>query len=186
MKEIELYRQKDILNLFSGKKLSANEIEKRQKSYLFYKDNKNKIYLISGDENLSIIKRFNRDIISKDIVKGKVANGKKEILKGYVRIITRDYGNKLSIYQEMDNMKDGEILVTETTDPDMLPAMKKSLAIITDIGGMLSHAAITSRELEKVCIIDTLYASKVFKTGDLVEVDADKGIVKIIKRGNEK
>ncbi|TSC53383.1 MAG: pyruvate, water dikinase, partial [Parcubacteria group bacterium LiPW_39] len=55
-------------------------------------------------------------------------------------------------------------------------------AIITDQGGILCHAAIISREMEIPCIINTKIATKVLKDGDLVEVDAEKGIVKKINR----
>jgi len=53
---------------------------------------------------------------------------------------------------------------------------------VTDEGGITCHAAIISRELKKPCIIGTKIATKVLKDGDLVEVDADKGIVKILKK----
>ncbi len=67
------------------------------------------------------------------------------------------------------------------TDPDFLPAMKKASAIITDEGGITCHAAIVSRELKIPCIIGTRIATKVLKDGDLVEVDANKGIEMVTK-----
>lgn len=76
----------------------------------------------------------------------------------------------------------GDILVTSMTTPEMLPFMKKAGAIITDEGGITCHAAIVARELKIPCIISTKIATKVLKDGDLVEVDANQGIVKIIKR----
>ena len=77
--------------------------------------------------------------------------------------------------------KEGNILVANQTTPEFVPAMKKALAIITDQGGITCHAAIVARELHKPCIIGTKIATKVLKDGDLVEVDAERGIVKIIK-----
>ena len=68
------------------------------------------------------------------------------------------------------------------TSPDYLPAMKRAAAILTDEGGMLSHAAIMSRELGKPCIVRCKIATKVLKNGDEIEVDADNGVVKIIKK----
>jgi pyruvate,water dikinase len=79
-------------------------------------------------------------------------------------------------------MRKGEILVSPTTDPESIGAIKKAAAIVTDVGGMLSHAAITSRELNIPCIVETGNASKILKTGDLVEVDADNGVVRILER----
>ena len=79
-------------------------------------------------------------------------------------------------------LKKGEILVTTMTSPDFVPAMKRAKAIVTNEGGILCHAAIMARELRKTCIIGTKIATDVIKTGDLVEVDANNGIVKIIKK----
>jgi len=87
---------------------------------------------------------------------------------------------------EAHAIREGEILVCPMTNPDYVPAMKRASAIVTDEGGLLSHAAIMSRELGKPCVIATKIATKVLKNGDLVEVDAEKGTVKIIKRSNEK
>jgi pyruvate,water dikinase len=67
------------------------------------------------------------------------------------------------------------------TTPDFVPAMRKAVAIITDEGGITCHAAIVSRELGKPCIIGTKIATKALKDGDVVEVDADNGVVRIIK-----
>jgi len=71
--------------------------------------------------------------------------------------------------------------VTSMTTPEFVPAMRKAKAIVTDEGGVTCHAAIVSRELNKSCVIGTKNASKVLKDGDLVEVDAEKGLIKIIK-----
>ncbi len=65
--------------------------------------------------------------------------------------------------------------------PVSVPAMKNAGAIITDEGGITSHAAIVSRELGIPCVIGTKIATKVLKDGDLVEVKANHGIVKIIR-----
>lgn len=79
-------------------------------------------------------------------------------------------------------MSKNNILVCRSTTPDYLPLIHKSSAIVTDEGGVLSHASIISRELRKPCVIGTKIATQVLKDGDEVEVDADKGIVNIIKK----
>lgn len=84
--------------------------------------------------------------------------------------------------EDVRSFVEGEILVTAMTAPDFLPAIKKSKAVITDEGGITCHAAIISRELKIPCIIGTKIATKVLHDGDEVEVDADKGIVRILKR----
>ena len=92
---------------------------------------------------------------------------------GIVKIIIRP--------KDMAKMNKGDILVSIATDPDIVTAMKKAAAIVTEQGGVTSHAAIVSREMNIPCLIGTKIATKVLKDGDKVEVDATKGIVKIIK-----
>jgi phosphohistidine swiveling domain-containing protein len=74
----------------------------------------------------------------------------------------------------------GDILVTGMTRPQFLPLIAKAAAIVTDAGGILSHAAITARELKKPCVIGTLRATQILKDGDNIEVDAIEGIVRKI------
>lgn len=81
---------------------------------------------------------------------------------------------------DFTKMQPGDILVTTMTTPDFVILMQKAGAIVTDIGGLLSHAAIVSREIKKPCVIGTKFATHFFKDGDLVEVDAIKGVVKKI------
>lgn len=77
-----------------------------------------------------------------------------------------------------------EILVTTMTSVDFVPLMEKAAAFVTNEGGITSHAAIVSREMNKPCIIGTKNATQIIKDGDLIEVDADKGIVKILSKNN--
>lgn len=81
---------------------------------------------------------------------------------------------------EVDNVKEGDILVAVMTRPDYVSAMKKAAAIVTDEGGITSHAAIVSRELGIPCIIGTKIATQVFKDGDKLEVNANHGWVRKI------
>ena len=78
------------------------------------------------------------------------------------------------------NFKNRDILVTDMTTPDFVPLMKKSNAIITNIGGITCHAAIVSRELNVPCVIGTKRATRVLKDGDLIELDANNGIIKVV------
>lgn len=82
-------------------------------------------------------------------------------------------------------MKKGDVLVTGSTGPEMILACKKTGAIVAEEGGICSHAAIVSRELNIPCIIGTKIATQVLKDGDLVEVDANNGMVKILKRAKK-
>ena len=78
---------------------------------------------------------------------------------------------------EIDKVKEGDVLVTTMTNPDMVPAMKRASAIITDEGGRTSHAAIVSRELGIPAVVGTKEATKKLKTGDYVTVDGTRGVV---------
>jgi phosphohistidine swiveling domain-containing protein len=102
---------------------------------------------------------------------GQVAYAGK--VRGRVRIILDPLPEK--------PFEEGDILVTGMTRPDYLPYIKKSAGFITDAGGILSHAAISARELKKPCIIGTEIGTKTLKDGDMVEIDAEKGVVNIIE-----
>lgn len=91
---------------------------------------------------------------------------------GYVKVI--------NTRQEMVKMHKGNVLISHMTNPDIVPAMKLAAAIVTDLGGITCHAAIVARELKVPCVIGTKFATKVFKDGDKVEVDATKGVVRKI------
>ncbi len=75
-------------------------------------------------------------------------------------------------------MKKGDIMVAHMTNPDLVSGMKLAGAIVTETGGITCHAAIVARELKKPCVIGTKIATRIFSDGDLIEVDANKGIVK--------
>lgn len=83
--------------------------------------------------------------------------------------------------EEFGKMKEGMILVANMTRPEFVPLMKKAAAIVTDEGGITSHAAVVSRELKVPCIIGTLVATKNLKDGDKVFVNADHGVVVVLE-----
>lgn len=104
-------------------------------------------------------------------VRGSVA------YKGIVRGVARILHN----ISEIERFNEGEVLVANQTTPEYVPAMKKAIAFVTDQGGITCHAAIVAREMKKPCIIGTKIATQVFKDGDMVEVDANSGVVRILK-----
>src|SRR3989344_1130534 len=89
---------------------------------------------------------------------------------------------KVMGHSDFGKIKDGQILVSPMTMVDFFPEMKKAIAFITDEGGITCHASIVARELRKPCIIGTRVATQILKNGDLVEVDVNEGIVRIIER----
>lgn len=104
--------------------------------------------------------------------KGTVACKGKGPVHGTVRIVQDP--RQPGIFNE------GDILVASMTTPEYVFLMKKATALVMDAGGLTSHAAIVSRELGVPCIVGTKIATQVLKDGDMVEVDAEKGIVRKI------
>ena len=93
--------------------------------------------------------------------------------KGTVRIVAQEAVSTAVL-------KENDVLVCAMTSPAYIPLMKRACAIITDQGGILSHAAIIARELKKPCIVGTKDATTLLKDGNVVELDADQGTIKII------
>ena len=93
-------------------------------------------------------------------------------VKGEVKIIKNR--------EDMKKFKKGNIIVSPTTTPDFMPVMKIAGAIISEHGGVICHASITSRELKIPCVVGVKGATRFLKDGDIVEVDADKGVVRLI------
>ncbi|MBI5016303.1 MAG: PEP-utilizing enzyme, mobile region [Deltaproteobacteria bacterium] len=83
---------------------------------------------------------------------------------------------------ELDLLKDGEILVATTTSPSWAPAFTKIAGAITDVGGAMCHAAIVCREYGLPTVVGTGRGTSVIKTGDLVRIDGDEGTVTILER----
>ena len=169
--------QKEILNLFENKKPDIKLVSNRQKAFVI---NFDRSLILEGQTATEILNRFRDEVITNSLVMGRTASSGKVI--GPVKIISVDYANMDLLHREIDKMHKGDILVAETTAPELIIACKKAAAIVTDIGGLLSHAAIVSREFGIPCIVGTENATKVFKDGDIVEVDAvtEKGIAKKI------
>ncbi|MFA6307322.1 MAG: PEP-utilizing enzyme [Patescibacteria group bacterium] len=165
----------EILNIFDGKKIPKNLIEQRKKCYSAINQN-NSIKTFSYKQSLELYKNFT--LASKTtILKGRTAFKGKVVGRAIIAPMFYDI-KKVKLMDKQ--MKKGDILIAESTSPDWLPLCKKASAIVADQGGMLSHAAIVSRELKIPCIIDTKEATKIFKNGDKIEVDADNGVVKKI------
>ncbi len=84
--------------------------------------------------------------------------------------------------KEIGKVETGDILVAVMTRPDYIAGIKKAAALVTNEGGITCHAAIISRELGIPCIIGTKIATEVFHDGDLVEVNANHGVVTLLER----
>jgi phosphohistidine swiveling domain-containing protein len=172
MKALEHLTPEEIMAI--GKENQLRGKIKRKGNYFYLN--------LSGQEYLtfqfSIIKRAEKLLKTEDSTFAKNFIFGKSNFKGKVR------GTVKIVYAKKDFKKfnQGDVLVTINSNPFLMPVIKKCSAIVADEGGITCHAAIISRELKIPCIIGTKIATKVFKDGDLVEVDANKGIVKLIKR----
>jgi len=161
----------DIQNVLNGKILQGFVKKRRQSCFVVWKEKTKKPLILIGKNARAWEKKLSPKLNRQtQIVKGNCASKGKA--KGKVRIL-------LSA-SENNKLKDGEVLVTFMTSPDFMPVIKKCSAIVTNLGGITSHAAIISREFGIPCIVGTKNATEILKTGDMVEVDADNGIVKII------
>ena len=119
----------------------------------------------------------------------KDKNGKKEEekLEAQRNILVKGLGaspgsacGQVRVYEEsmsLDVVKQGDVLVTQMTTPDMVPAMTRAVAIVTDEGGMTCHAAIVARELGIPCIVGANNATTVLSDGMAVTVHGQMGVV---------
>ncbi|MFH1770871.1 MAG: PEP-utilizing enzyme [archaeon] len=164
LKHARLLFPKELLESLKKGKLtvSKKELEKRALSFMELKGNNINIwYGKDAEELFNACQNVGNEVKGMPACKGKV--------KGKVRVVL-DYASK--------EFKEGEILVTSMTRPEFVPLMRKAKAVVTDEGGIACHAAIISRELNLPCIIGTKNGTLFLKTGDMVEVDANKGVVK--------
>lgn len=164
----------EISNIFNKKQTpTKKEILQRKQGCTFYEDEKTGKIIFNYDNNFANKIGLKQEIIPKtNQLKGTCAcKGKAQ---GTARIINKPY--------EMNKFKEGDIIISINTTPDLMPVLKKCRAIVTDEGGLTCHASVVSRELNKPCIVGTKFATKVFKDNDILEVDADKGMVRRISK----
>ncbi len=151
------------------------------------KDLKKQLHLRSQDYAL-VLERGEIEIFTgtqlalyrKQELKSENISNRLRVLKGQAASPGKVRGRVKVLWdlEEINKVKKGDILVAPSTYPALVPAMEKSAAIVTNEGGLLSHAAIVSREIGIPCVVGTKIATKVLKDGDLVEVDANKGVVR--------
>lgn len=177
----------DELNvLCDGGAIPAQDITARKEAYAIINSSGEQEYIF-GSKATSFYDEIvgtNTPTMSSGVLRGAVAHPGKGSITATVFVMSPDYGDFAALTQKMDAMEQGMILVSQTTTLEMMPALRKAAAIVTDIGGFLSHAAITARELNIPCVVGTEVGSKVFHDGDLVEVDADAGAVRIVRRSD--
>lgn len=171
-REILYLRIKEIKE---NKKVDKDEIERRIIDYALITIEPNKLLFASDHEK---IKKLKEDYCEEPVVTSEVTGRSAFVGHGKVRGIVRIIINKT----DLGKINMGDILVSPMTTPDFVMAMEKAAAFVTDEGGITCHAAIVAREMKKPCIVGTETATQSLKDGDFVEVDAERGVVKIIKK----
>ncbi len=167
--ELNSYFLEDIYNLLvNGKKLDEQELEKRSERIVLQRQERE----VYGAEALSISEKvFPKVDFDKDL-NGIVASS------GVVRGRVRHVYSK----EDAEQVTNDEILVAFGTDFDLMVGLQNCAGVITEEGGLLSHASVISRELSKPCLIDVKNAMQMLNDGDTVEVNTKEGKINIIER----
>ena len=153
--------------LKNGLKPQRNLISQRKKAYVYITFGPKRGLVLQGADAIKIKKQLKiAEATVADMVKGNTA------YKGRVK-------GKATLFFSGDSYKKlnvAEILITHSTSPEMTPYFKNIKAIVSEEGGITSHPALISREMKIPCVIGAKFATKIFKDGDIVEVDANRGI----------
>ena len=164
--------QAELEDYLKNKKLPLEEeLKKRYKSSALIFENGECTLVFDKDVEEIEKQIFDSVVESEKELKGTVAYPGE--VTGKVRIVLDPHN--------LGEFNEGDILVTGMTRPEFMPFIEKASAIVTDAGGILCHAAITARELKKPCIVGTEIATALLKEGQIIKVDAKKGLISIIK-----
>ncbi|MFA6553425.1 MAG: PEP-utilizing enzyme [Patescibacteria group bacterium] len=154
-------------------KFDIDELNARQKEAVAYADRKRYI-VYSGEKAKNFLKNIRHEKTNysakKELSGTPACTGK---VVGTVKII--------NLPEEMSKMKAGDVMVAHNTNPNLVPAMKKAGALVSEAGGLTCHTAIVARELQTPCIVGVAGVTHVLKDGDRVEVDATRGVIKKLK-----
>lgn len=170
--QVKYLLPEELPKLFAGNSSLVELANQRMKfSVLYHQDNK--IRVLVGD----VAKKFlNKHSLEKLSVK------KVDEIFGTCACPGRVVGrvSVVNVPADMVKMKKGDIMVSHTTYPALVPAMKLAAGIVSEDGGVTCHAAIVARELQVPCVVGTKIATQVLKDGDRIEVDANKGTIRRI------
>lgn len=164
----------ELIKLLQGGKVSAELLNERYNFSIYYsRRNPETEVFLTGAKAKEFVAKLN--IIKEEI-------GDVKILAGDCASPGRARGEAkvINVIADMSKMNPGDILISIATTPDLVPAIKKAAAIVTDVGGITCHAAIISRELGIPCVVGTKIATKIIKDGMIIDVDATHGKVDLI------
>ncbi len=173
------------LKELNDKTQSVENLEKlaqlRSEGYAITGNPKEHVWL-QGLNAIPVLREMRREDIGRlRALKGNVACRGSGNLQGKVRILRINLLREGVLEKAIKSMKKGEILVSETTSPELSAAFSKAAGIVTDVGGLLSHAAIVSRSMNLPCIVGVKHATQLLHNGETIRLDVDSG--RIIRVG---
>ena len=172
VRQVALLTNDEIVSqLRSGTQFSKIEIKKRERAYLLIQKGR-KIVLYSGSTALRVARKelaIEKSIRTKEL-KGVI--GSRGVARGIAKIIFTN--------MDLHKVREGDVLIATMTRQDFVPAIRRAAALVTDEGSVICHAAIIAREFGIPCVLATKTATRVIKDGDRVEVNAEKGVVRVL------
>lgn len=159
----------------SGRRLPPTEVQRRRRRF---------VYLLTGRRRRVVSQsRLVAAVLKAQLGRSRTARPADGLLTGQGAYpgVVRGSVRVLRLHrlaQDLRRFRRDEIMVAESTKPEYVPAMRLAAAVVTNEGGITSHAAIISRELKIPCVVGTKVATQVLKDGDRVEVDAQRGIIR--------
>lgn len=171
LKQVRRFMPWELPDALESRKFDPDELNRRFEHYALY-TTLDGMETFSGKNAETFLTGFSfeKTDSSQDVRELKGDCACPGLVKGVVRLVNAP--------SDMAKMNEKDVLVAHATNPDVVTAMKKAAAIVTDMGGITCHAAIVSRELKIPCVIGTKVATSALKDGDLVEVDATHGVVR--------
>ena len=152
-------------------KADMSRINDRKTLCVHYVDEKDN-YLFTGKNARAVCNALHSRPCKASELKGTPASSGKTVGTAFVA--------KSSVH-ETKLFREGDILVAPATSADFVPIMRKASAVVTEMGGLTSHAAIVSREFRVPCVVGVSGATSSIMTGDIIEVDAGSGMIRKIK-----
>lgn len=166
----------EIRTVIEGGSVDLQKIKKDREYVVHYIDEKGQFAILDEETSKRVKEmvhmtsgKIKSDVVTEPVNQVRGFSASKGLVSGPARVVLSS--------QDFHKVERGDILVTTMTSVDFVPVMEKAGAFVTNEGGITSHASIVAREMGKPCVIGTKVATKVFKDGDMVEVDADKGII---------
>lgn len=188
--DLEILFPKEIKGLLVGS-ISYSEFkllqEKRKDNFLILK-NRERARKFFGDPAKKMLYSIKHgclnNVLNENVMNGRVANAGFAVGKAVIVPYVTDI-NDQKLEKIISKFNNGDIIVSKNTTPEVIVLVKKAGAIITEEGGITCHGAIVSREFKKPCIVGIKGISNLIKTGDIIEVDANNGMVRILNKKNE-